>query len=246
MDFQGQVAFVTGAGSGMGRAIAIQFAREGARVACADINLPAAEQTVAQLPAGAGLAIYLDVTSEASVQAAIARTVETFERLDILVNSAGIGPVRSWDELTLEDWNRTLAVNLTGVFLCCKAVTPVMRRQRYGRIVNISSIAGKQYSAIIGAHYGASKAGVIGLTRYLARVLAPDGILVNCVAPGTTETPFSESYIGAAREIQLKNIPLGRFARPEEIADAVLFLCSSRAAYITGETLNVNGGLLMD
>ncbi len=246
MDFQGQVAFVTGAGSGMGRAIAIQFAREGARVVCADINLPAAKQTVAQLPAGAGLAIHLDVTSEESVQAAVTHAVETFGRLDILVNSAGIGPVRSWDELTLEDWNRTLAVNLTGVFLCCKAVTPIMRRQRYGRIVNISSIAGKQYSAIIGAHYGASKAGVIGLTRYLARVLAPDGILVNCVAPGTTETPFSESYIGAAREIQLKNIPLGRFARPEEIADAVLFLCSPRAAYITGETLNVNGGLLMD
>lgn len=244
---RGKVALVTGGGSGIGRAVCLQLGHMGARVAAADLSLAGAQATVAQM-ADAGLegaAYRVDVSSAAAVQALVDAVCRRWGGVDVLANTAGIYQVGGLDEIDEAAWDRLLDVNLKGAFLLCRAVVPVMRERGGGAIVNLSSISGRTKSDLAGVNYVASKAGIIGLTMCLGNQLARDGIRVNCVAPGTTDTPMVADVGEEGRAILTKRVPLGRLGLPEEIAAAVAFLASPAASYITGETLNVNGGAFM-
>ncbi len=244
---RGKVALVTGGGSGIGRAVCLQLGHMGARVAAADLSLAGAQATVAQM-ADAGLegaAYRVDVSSAAAVQALVDAVCRRWGGVDVLANTAGIYQVGGLDEIDEAAWDRLLDVNLKGAFLLCRAVVPVMRERGGGAIVNLSSISGRTKSDLAGVNYVASKAGIIGLTMCLGNQLARDGIRVNCVAPGTTDTPMVADVGEEGRAILTKRVPLGRLGQPEEIAAAVAFLASPAASYITGETLNVNGGAFM-
>jgi 3-oxoacyl-[acyl-carrier protein] reductase len=166
--------------------------------------------------------------------------------LDILVNNAGICPLTPFAEIPEDEWDRVMAINLKGAFLCCQASLPYLRRSgRRGRIINIASVAGQMGGVLVGAHYAASKAGLIALTKSLARLVAPDGVTVNCIAPATTESDLTAAWPEALRAQVRGQIPLGRLATPEEIAEAACFLAEGGAAFITGATLDVNGGLYL-
>lgn len=246
MSLQGQVAIVTGAARGIGLEISTWLARGGARVALADVQ-PAAVEQAAQGLRDVGLeamSLVADVADEAQVRAAVGQVVERWGRIDILVNNAGICPMTPVEQITAAEWDLVLAINLKGPFLFCQAVIPVMRRQRSGKIVNIASSAGQMGGLAVGLHYSASKAGILGLTKSLARILAPD-IQVNAVAPGTTATSMTEDWDPAALENLTRQIPAGRLGRPADVAAAVLFLASEEAIFVTGQTLGVNGGLFM-
>jgi 2-hydroxycyclohexanecarboxyl-CoA dehydrogenase len=243
----GKVAFVTGAGRGMGRAMAQRLAAEGAQLAVTDIDKDAAAAAASAL-GGDAVAIHLDVTDALSVAAAVEETTVALGPIDILVNNAG------WDRLapfvdTDEDlWDRLIAVNLKGVLHTCRAVVPQMTERRTGRIVNISSDAGRVGSTGE-AVYSATKAGIIGFTKTLAREVAKSNVTANVVCPGPTETPLLTEMVGAGNDRLItalqRAIPLGRLGRPEEVAAAVAFLASEDAAFITGQTLSVSGGLTM-
>ena len=185
-----------------------------------------------------------DVSDEGQVQGVAQQVLERWGRVDILVNNAGICPLTPVEQITAAEWDRVLGINLKGPFLCCKAVIPAMRQQRAGKIINISSNAGQMGGLAVGLHYSASKAGILGLTKSLARILAPD-IQVNAVAPGTTTTGMTETWDRAVLEGLIRQIPAGRLGRPADVAAAVLFLASDEASFITGQTLGVNGGLFM-
>ena len=205
---------------------------------------PAVLEAVTQSLGEGVLAIEADVSRLPDVQGAVEATVERFGGLDILVNNAGICPMSPFTDITESEWDRVLAINLKGAFLCCQAVLPHLRRSgQRGRIVNIASVAGQMGGVTVGAHYAASKAGLIGLSKSLAQMLAPDGVTVNCVAPGAVATDMTKAWPGAMQVDLKAKISLGRFAQPQEIAEAVLFLASDRARFITGATLDVNGGL---
>ena len=244
-ELAGRVAFVTGAARGIGLAVATALIQRGASVAMADVDLPALE-TATQSLGELALAVEADVSRQADVWRAIERTVDHFGALDILVNNAGICPLCDFADVTEEEWDRVLAINLKGAFFCCQAALPHVRRSgQRGRVVNISSVAGQSGGILVPIHYSASKAGLIVLTKTLARILAPDRATVNCVAPGTTATDLTDAWPEDLREQVRAAIPLGRLGRPEEIAEAACFLASDRAAFITGATLDVNGGLLI-
>lgn len=242
-----RVAMVTGAGRGIGRAIAEVLAEQGAVVAVCDIDGESAEEVAQAIRerGGKAHAYRLDVRDFAAVKEVVARIVDTFGRIDILVNNAGIlYPTRIGD-LTPEEWNEVLEVNLTGVFHCSLAVFPIMKRQGDGRIVNISSSAGRSTSDLGGVHYTASKAGVLGLTRHFAKEGGPE-IRVNAVCPGLIKTPMSARYGTPERlEEVRRRLPLGRLGEPEEVAALVAFLASDNASYITGESVEIDGGELM-
>ena len=248
MELQGQVALVTGAGSGIGEAIALALAGAGADVVINDVSAEAASAAATRIRAlgRRSLPLVADVSNGDAVQSMVDTAVKELGHLDILVNNAGIGQRMMAEDITEKDWRRVIDVNLTGVFLCSRAAIGVMKPRRLGNIVNVSSIAGKRISIHGAAHYTASKAGVIGLTRHLAYELGPYGIRVNAICPGVTATPLVER-IGdpAALEATQKLIPLGRAATPEDHADAVLMLVSDRARYVTGVALEVEGGLLL-
>jgi 3-oxoacyl-[acyl-carrier protein] reductase len=247
MSFAGRTALVTGAGSGIGAAIATHLAARGANVAVNDIDPAAAERTVAAIAAAGGIAgaFTADVTSEPEVRSMCRRIVETFGALDILVNNAGVLSTTPTGELTVDAWERTLAVNLTGAFNCCRAVLPAMQQRRYGKIINIASLAGESGGISVGADYAASKGGLLALTRKLALEVAAFAINVNAIAPGTTSTPMVDAMPEEDRVNLLAKIPLGRFATPADIAHAACFLAGDESSFITGATLDVNGGLLM-
>ena len=245
--FQGQVAVVTGGGSGIGRCVCLQLGRAGARLVVLDVSAERAASVARELRAEGvdTLDLALDVSQSAQVRGAIDHVIARFGRIDVLVNSAGVYQVGTINDISEADWQRTININLTGTFLMCKAVVPLMQQQHSGAIVNLSSISGRTKSKFAGPHYVASKAGIIGLTMALANQHAADGLRVNAVAPSTVDTPMTGSLSAEERRALELQCPMERLAQPEEAAAAVVFLCSPAASYITGQTLNVNGGLWM-
>ncbi len=244
-ELAGRIALVTGAARGIGLAIAEALTRRGSQTALVDIDITTLVSAAQSIGEGA-LAIKADVGRPDEVQRAIRQTVEHFGGLNILVNNAGICPMSDFADITEAEWDRVLAINLKGAFLCCQAALPYLRKSgRQGRIVNIASVAAQMGGVAVGAHYAASKAGLIGLGKSLARLLAADGVTVNCLAPGTAATDLIADWSEETKGRLRAQIPLGRFAQPEEIAEAVCFLVSDRAAFITGATLDINGGLYL-
>jgi len=244
MQLEGKVAVVTGGGRGLGEAICLTLAREGAHVAVCDIN-PIDGERVAHAIRQAGrkaVAIKADVSVEEDVKAMVAKTLEALGTIDILVNNAGICHHGSVADMTVEIWDRVLDVNLKGTLLCSREVMPTLKQKRAGRVINLGSLAGQVGGLVVAANYSASKAGVICLTKSLAKELAPFGINVNCVSPGPMDTEMTLSF---PREEMIQTIPLKKFGEPQDVADAVLFLASQQSKYITGQTINVNGGLFM-
>jgi NAD(P)-dependent dehydrogenase (short-subunit alcohol dehydrogenase family) len=245
----GQVALVTGAGRGIGRALAAAMAREGAAVAANDISPVHLEPSVAAIRADGGTAeVYVaDVANRMAVQAMVDSIVERFGRVDILVNNAGVEPHAPLLDLDEYDWDRTLAVNLKGPFLLLQAVGKRMREQGGGAIVNVASIAGRAHGLKDRAAYVASKTGLIGLTREAARDLATYNIRVNAVCPGVIETEMTSALrqdpVMMAR--WLSEIPQGRLGSPDDVVPLVLFLCSPQSAYLTGQAINIDGGKVM-
>lgn len=247
--FTDKAAIVTGSGRGIGRAIALALAARHARVVVNDVNAEHAQQVVAEINTSGGQAFAypIDVTEEAQVRAMVATCLSRFGRVDIMVNNAGIVHTAPLGEISVADWDQVLAVNLKSVFLCCREVFPVMRRQGGGKIVNVASVAGKRGGGLLGnACYAASKGGVIAFTKTLAREGAPYSINVNAVTPAFTSTAMTSGIAPQERERILKLIPLGRVGQPEDVAKAVCFLASDQADYITGEIMDVDGGLMMD
>ncbi len=243
-DFAGKVAIVTGAAAGLGFAIAERLASDGAAVVIADVDLEGAETAREKLAASGGRAFAqrADVSDPRDVMALVARTLEEFGRLDVMVSNAGIGGTHAFLDEPLEHWNRVLAVNLTGVFLCGQAAARAMLKQGSGRIVNVASISGVRAGSGRTA-YGTAKAGVIQLTRQMALELGPRGINVNAVAPGPVETALTlRDHTAETRAAYNALIPLERYGTPQEIAAAVAFLASAEASYINGQTLFVDGG----
>jgi NAD(P)-dependent dehydrogenase (short-subunit alcohol dehydrogenase family) len=244
-DLSGQTAIVTGAARGIGEAIAHRLAAAGALVAAADLDLEGARRVAADLSARAerqALAVYLDVTRFGSVTAAVEEVLGRTGRIDILVNNAGIaGRAAPLWEQTEEDWRTVLAINLTGVFHCCRAVIGPMRQRRYGRIVNVASIAGKEGNPNMTA-YSASKAGVIGFTKALAKEVALEGICVNAVTPAVVRTPILEQLTEAQIQYMVSRIPMRRTGTPEEIAAVVHFLASPDCSFVTGQVYDASGG----
>lgn len=247
MNFEGKTALVTGGSRGIGRAVCLELAGGGASVAlCCAGNEAAAQETVRAVEAlGArALAVRCDVSVAAQVDALVKAVLEAFGRIDILVNSAGITRDNLLMRMSEADFDAVIAANLKGTFLCMKAVSRLMLKQRYGRIVNLSSVVGLRGNAGQ-VNYAASKAGVIGMTKSLAKELASRGITVNAVAPGFIETDMTAALTDAARSAALGSIPMARLGAPEDVAKAVGFLASDAAAYITGQVLAVDGGMAM-
>jgi len=236
----GKIALVTGAGQGMGRAIARRFAEEGATVVALDLNLDNALATLDGIGEPSG-AMALNVADSKAVAETFASIVQRFGRIDILVNNAGIGSVDSFADISDETWARVTGVNLDGAFYCAReAVRAMQKAAAPGVIVNVASTA-----AVSGdgpAHYVASKAALIGLTRSMAKELAPQGIRVNTLVPGPTNTPMMQGIPKEWSEAIIKGVPLGRMAEPEDIARAALFLASDDSGFVTGQNLAVNGG----
>src|SRR3954470_17951498 len=245
--FVGKVAFVTGAANGIGRAAALAFAREGASVVAADISERGNQETARMIEelGGRALAVRCDVMRTEDVEAALDKAVETFGRLDVAFNNAGVEqPITAAADLTEDDWDRIVGINLRGVFLCMKYEIQLMLKQGGGAIVNTSSGAGvKGFKGQ--AAYAAAKHGVIGLTRSAALDYAPRNVRVNAVCPGIIDTPMMDRFTGgtdAGRERVIAQEPVGRMGRPEEIADAVVWLCSDAAAFVVGHAMVIDGG----
>ncbi len=242
-----RIAIVTGAGQGIGRAIALGLAREGARVAIADVNEECANSVKNEIEAAGGRALVIrtDVSNEDSVQAMVERSLQEFGRVDILVNNAGIFPTSPVEEMSEEDWDRVIGTNLVGAFLCSRAVVAKFLEQGSGRIISLTS--GRAFQgAKNGAHYAASKAGIIGFSKSLALELAPHGITVNVICPGITDTAQPRGHQTEEQiYAQAQRIPLGRIGQPEDLVGPAVFLASDAAAFITGQTIMVNGGSIM-
>ena len=242
-----QVAIVTGAGQGMGAAMAKLIAEEGGQVVVSDINQEKASVIADEISETEtqALAIRADVTREKDVQAMVETTIEHYGTISILVNNAGILYPTRIEQITRAEWDRVLEVNLTGTFLCSQAVLKTMKKNRYGRIVNMSSSAGRSVSTLGGAHYTAAKAGVLGLSRALAKEVAPFGITVNAICPGLIDTEMVQAECTPERISAYEDsFPIPRLGRPDEVAQLMLFLATD-SAYITGASIDINGGDLM-
>jgi len=243
-----RVAIVTGAATGIGKAAAEELASRGAHAVIADIDTKGGEAAAAELRAKGLAASYLrlDIGKVDDIRRGVREAVERFSRIDILVNNAGLYSTVPIPEMSEAEWDRVVGVNLKGTFFLSKEVLVHMVGRRYGKIVNIASLAGKRGGVTSGVNYGASKAGVISLTKYLATYAAPYGINVNAVVPGFAETKMFRMNSPEKIEALLKTIPLGRVAKPEELAKVIAFLASDDASYVTGEIMDVNGGIHMD
>ncbi len=247
MKLKNKVAVITGAAQGIGRAIATTLAQQGANVVVADIQLEKAETTAKEIMAETGqkvIAVHVDVVDSASVKAMIDRTIDEFERIDILVNNAGTTRDSLIMRMKEADWDLVININLKGTFNCSKAVVRPMMKQHYGRIVNITSVSG-----LIGqvgqTNYSSSKAGIIGFTKSLAREVGSRKITVNAIAPGLVKTALTIDLPQELKDFFIEMTPLGRYGEPEDIANAVAFLVSDEASYITGQVLSVDGGMAM-
>jgi 3-oxoacyl-[acyl-carrier protein] reductase len=242
----GKVALVTGGAQGIGKAVALLLARNGADIVISDINLEKAEETAKEVQAlgRKALATKVDVATLGDVEKMVEAILTQFGKVDILVNNAGIARDKLILRMTEEDWDAVLNINLKGTFNCTKAVVRHMSKQRSGKIVNIASVVGEMGNAGQG-NYAASKAGVIGFTKTIAREFAQRGINVNAIAPGYIETPMTDALPDKAKEELKRLIPMDRLGKPEDVAEAVLFLVSEASSYITGHVLNVNGGIYM-
>ncbi|MFM9068364.1 MAG: 3-oxoacyl-[acyl-carrier-protein] reductase, partial [Planctomycetota bacterium] len=244
VDLTGQVAIVTGASQGLGKAMAVELGRNGAMVACVARNVEKLAATVAEIEAAGGqaAAFACDVKAKESVEQVIDTVAEKFQRIDILVNNAGVTRDTLMPRMTDEEWDDVLDTNLRGAFLFARAVSRYMLRARYGRIINITSVSG-----LIGnagqTNYSASKAGLIGMSRSLSRELAGRNVTVNCVAPGFIESDMTKVLGPAILDEAKKRIPAKRLGTPEDVAACVLFLASRAAGYVTGQTLTVDGGM---
>ncbi len=270
MKLEGRIALVTGGGSGIGRAIALLFVEEGARVVVNDIKKDAAEKTAAEIGSGRACAITADVADPEQVRSMFAEAAREFGTLDILVNNAGIGEAGDTDRAAIrakgearlaerlrgemnthwditqnmsdQAWQRMLAVHLNGTFYCTREALRIMSRHNRGAIVNISSVAGLM-GIEVASHYGAAKAGILGFTRSVAREVASRGIRVNAICPGWIDTPMTQPLPDMLKVMARAQTPLGRFADPREVATAALFLASDDASFVTGQWLSPNGGL---
>lgn len=252
MNLKGRIALVTGASRGIGACTGEFFASRGARVAVSARTVSDLENLVDRISGNGGeaLAIPCDVTDQTQVEKMVQTVVQKWGRLDILVNNAGMGtPIMPVEEIPPQDWDHTLALNLKSAFLCVRASAPVMKNQKYGRIVNVSSFAGRSYGRLSGPHYGAAKAGLQGFTKHMAVELGPFGICTNAVAPSIVLTERVKKRWEARTEEDRTNvlagIPLRRLAQPEEIATVVAFLASDDASYVNGVCIDINGGSYM-
>jgi 3-oxoacyl-[acyl-carrier protein] reductase len=243
-----RVALVTGAGRGIGRAVSASLAGAGAKVVVADIIEANALRTAEELGGDSRnvTGCFIDVTDRESVESVVLRTKKIFERLDILVNNAGVMFRTRFLDIDPSEWDKTILANLTGVFHCTQAAVPLMKENGYGRIINVSSSAGRSVSTLGGAHYTASKAGLLGFTRAVAKEVAPLGITVNAVCPGLIDTQMArETTSPEELEGYIAAFPVRRLGAPEEIGQLVRFLSSEAASYITGASIDINGGDLM-
>jgi len=245
---KGRIAVVTGGAKGIGEGISTMLSAAGAHVVIADRDEPAAEKLAARLRAAgaAATAISGDVGDTTAVTDAVGKIASKLGAIDLLVNNAGIGDFVSFPDISRERWDRMLNVHLTGAYNCCHAVMPDMLKRRFGRVVNVSSVAGKRGDFIGNAHYTAAKAGMIGLTKSLAAWAAPYDVRINAIAPGIVDTELTREMSEAHRATTIARTPLGRFARPDEIASVVLFLLSDASSFVVGETISVNGGSYLD
>lgn len=248
MRLEDKVAVITGAGQGLGRAYALRFAEEGAYIVVADIQEDNAHSVVQEVQSlgGKAVAVKVDVSDAVSVGAMIEQALEQFGQVDVLINNASIFStikMKPFEEITLEEWNRLMSVNLTGSFLCCQAVSPHMRERKQGRIINISSgvvLMGRPWYA----HYVASKAGIIGLTRALANELGEDNITINAITPGPTETEVPRETVSPEQaKAMIEAQAIHRRETPEDLAGVAVFLASEDSGFITGQVINVDGGL---
>lgn len=250
-ELDNRVAIVTGSGSkrGIGRTIALTLAKQGAAVVVADLNMDGVHDTVQAITEAGGkaLGVELNVTNKESIDAMVEKVLQTYGRIDILINNAGISQKVTVQDMTLEDITRVFNVNMFGLFLCTQAVLETMKKQKYGRIVSLSSVSAKRGGGVFGGpHYSASKAAVLGFSKNLAREVALDGITVNCVAPGLVNTDIWKSLPEEQARDVIAGIPMGRPGETEEIAATIAFLASKEASYITGEEIDINGGSHMD
>ncbi len=238
----GKTVLVTGAGRGIGRAITQRMAQQGAHIAAADVEADSLERLVAELPTES-IALSMDITSAEAVRAGVEKTIEHLGQLDILVNNAGYLVFTTYEDCSEAVWDRIVEVNMKGTFLCCQAVLQHMKRREQGVIINMSSLAAKTGGVAAGPPYAASKAGISALTIGMARSVAKHGIRVNAIAPGIIETAMTDSAEHAPLKAQ---IPIGYTGQPDDVANCALFLASDEARHITGEIIDVNGGLFMD
>jgi 3-oxoacyl-[acyl-carrier protein] reductase len=246
MILKGRVAVVTGAAQNIGKAIAVDLAKEGAQIGVLDVNGREAEATAAEIVdrGGRAVAFAVDVSNFDDVMALAPKVLDSLGTVDILVNNAGITRDNLLARMSQDEWDTVIAVNLRGTFNCCRAFCRPMIKQRRGRIINIASVIGLTGNTGQG-NYAASKAGMIGLTKSMARELAPRGITANAVAPGFIDTAMTQALGDAVRKDLLARVPIRRLGHPEDVAGAVTFLASDQAGYITGQVLNVDGGMVM-
>lgn len=246
LSLEGKISLITGGARGIGKEIALRFAKEGSNIAICDVNIELLEQTAEEIRGmdREVLVFKADVTSLTEVQDMLDKILDKFKKLDILINNAGITRDNLVLRMSEEDWDRVIAVNLKGTFVCIKAASKIMLKQRFGKIVNLASIIGIMGN-IGQANYSASKAGIIGLTKSVAKELAPRGVCVNAIAPGFIKTEMTAKLPEEIQKKMLSVIPLGRFGEPKDVADLALFLSSESSSYITGQVIQIDGGMLM-